>query len=477
MVSGGPDVPQGIATAPLPPTSSPTAALAAFICHVRRTGVPDPVRAVLRTAVIDAIGCGLFGLTTPACRIVQEFAAEEGGPEQATLWASRGRRVSSANAALSMGTAIHGFDFDDHSRAKIHPGAAVIPAVLALGEQRRIDGATALKAIAVGYEVMNRVSLAANPNSSRMRGWHLTGTCGTFGAAAAASLILGLDEATTASALGLAGTQSAGLWAFNADGAMSKRLHPGRAAQSGLVAARLAEKGFHGPRHILEAEDGGFLAATSDAPRPEEIERDLGRVWRTEGVCFKPYSCCGSNHACIDAARALAAEHRFTAVDVARVTVGISHVVERQTGFIYRPTTVLNAQMSLRYNVAVALVDGQALLGQFTGARIVDPEVCDLASRVDVEVDPEMDAIYPARYAGIVTIQLRDGRRVRQRVDCSTGMPENPMTEDAVRAKFRALASAAVGEVDAEVAFAAAASLFDSADVSEMADALGQMQL
>src|SRR5436190_2002953 len=196
-----------------------TAALAEFVAAVPRQGVPDAVRRVLQAAVVDAVGCGLFGLTTPAAGIVQEFAREQGGPEEATLWASGGARVSSANAALAIGTAIHAFDFDDHHRAKIHPGAAVLPAVLALGEPRGIDGATVLAALAAGYETMARVSLAANPSSSRMRGWHLTGTCGTFGAAAAAAVVLGLDASTTASALGLAGTQSAGLWAFNADGA------------------------------------------------------------------------------------------------------------------------------------------------------------------------------------------------------------------------------------------------------------------
>ena len=310
---------ESLQVSPVEQTVGPTAALADFVANLRCDGPPDDVRTVLREAVVDAVGCGLFGLTTPAGRIVQEFAREQGGPEDATLWASGGVRVSSANAALAIGTSIHAFDFDDHHRAKIHPGAAVLPAVLALGEPRDIDGETCLAALAAGYEVMARVSLAANPSSSRMRGWHLTGTCGTFGAAAAASVILGLDAPTTASALGLAGTQSAGLWAFNADGAMSKRFHPGRSAQSGIIAALLAQKGFQGPRKILEAEDGGFLAATSDDIRLHEIERDLGRVWRAQAVCFKPYSCCGSNHSSIDAALDLMAEHGFGAANVRRV--------------------------------------------------------------------------------------------------------------------------------------------------------------
>jgi 2-methylcitrate dehydratase PrpD len=458
-------------------TAGPTEQLADFISNVGRAGVPDSVRAVLQDAVVDAVGCGLFGLTTEACSIVQAYAAEQAGPPEAMLWASGGCKVSAANAVLAAGTAIHGFDFDDHHRSKIHPGAAVLPVALALGERHDIDGATFLAALAAGYETMARVSLAANPNAARMRGWHLTGTTGTFGAAAAASVILGFDSATTASALGLAGTQSAGLWAFNADGAMSKRLHPGRAAQGGLVAAALAGRGFQGPRFILEAEDGGFLAAMSDESRPQEIGRELGRRWRTEDVCFKPYACCGSNHSSVDAAIELMKQYEFGAEDVARVSVAISRVVEKQTGFLYRLSTVLNAQMSIRYNVAVALLDGTALVEQFTPGRIAAADVNELTSRVDVEVTPEMDAAYPERYAGVVTIRLRDGRELRKRVDFSRGMPENKLSAEGLRQKFHSLAGTAVGSEAAARLSASLQDIFECNSIAAVSHTLGALRL
>ena len=449
--------------------------LAAFIAGVPDRGVPANVRAVLQAAVVDAIGCGLFGLTTEAVRIVHGYAREQGGPAEATLWASGGARISAGNAALLAGTAIHGFDFDDHHRAKLHLSAAILPAALALAERENASGPTLLAALAAGYEAMARISLAANPNAARMRGWHLTGTCGTFGAAAAASVILGFDAATTASALGLAGTQSAGLWAFNADGAMSKRLHPGAAAQSGIMAALLAQKGFQGPRKILEAKDGGFLAAMSDETRPAEIERNLGKEWRAEAVCFKPYSCCGSNHASIDAALELKAEHGFTAADIGSVTVGISRVVERQTGFPYTPSTVLNAQMSIRYNVAVALLDSAALIKQFTPQRLADPVLNELISRVGVEVDAEMDAVYPEKYAGIVTIDLRDGRRLRKRVDYSKGMPENQISPAELNAKFNSLATASAGQEAAEELLVHLSKVFDAPSNTTLMRRLGSV--
>ena len=457
---------------------SETRLLAQFVAGLTARDVPNDVGDVLKKALIDAVGCGLHGLTTEWGRMMQEFAQEEGGTRpEAALWATGGASTSALNAALAHGTAVHSFDFDDHSRAKIHPGAVVIPAALALAERTGASGQQLLTAIAAGYEVMTRVSLASNPSAARMRGWHLTGTTGTFGAAAAGAVLLGLDEAATASALGLAGTQSAGTWAFNSDGAMSKRFHPGRSAQSGLMAALLAARGYHGPRMMLEAEDGGFLSAMSDAARPAEIGRGLGQDWRTLGTCFKPYACCGSNHSCIDAALLIAQRESLTFADIARVELGLGHVVTKQTGFVYHPTTVLNAQMSIRYDVAVALADRSVYLEQFTEQRIKDRDVCDLAERTSVVFDAEMDAVYPEIYAGKVTIALADGRSFTQRVDYSKGMPENTMSLEEIERKYRSLASFAIGEDAAESLLAPLHAAFDTDGVSRLARALGAVRI
>lgn len=460
-----------------PSDGQATLQLAAFVAQLSADSVPEETRRVLQAAVIDAVGCGLYGLTTPACRIVQDYADSQGGPEEASLWAGGGRRVSIANAALAACTAVHGFDFDDHSRAKIHPGAAIIPAALALAERDRSSGRQLLTALAAGYEIMNRVSLAADPSAARMRGWHLTGTAGTFGVAAAASSLLGLDTQTTASAFGLAGTQSSGLWAFTADGAMSKRIHPGLAGRNGLMAAELAMRGFHGPRHVLEASDGGFWAAMSDHANPDVATQDLGRTWWTDKTCFKPYACCGSNHAAIDGLLQLRAEQELTPDMIERIAVGVAKVVERQTGFAYSRSTVLNAQMSIRYNLAVAMLDGAALLDQFTPERIEASDVNELAQRVDVIVDAEMDAVYPRLYAGTVTLHLKDGRSFTRRVDHSKGMPEAPMSSDEKKDKFFSLAGAAIGDPGARDLFDALETIFESEDAGSVARHLGRLEL
>jgi len=455
-----------------------TRALAKFIAELEPGNIPGATRTIVAKALVDAIGCGLYGLLTPWAQIVHGFALEQGGPQESTLWAGGGRKISAMNAALAAGTALHSFEVDDHNGGgKIHPGAAVIPAAFALGEREGIDGAKLLAAITAGYETMIRVSLAANPVSSRMRGWHLTGTCGTFGAAAAASVILGLDTETTASALGLAGTQSAGLYAFSADGAMTKRLHSGLAAESGIRAALLAARGFHGPRLVLEAEDGGFLAATSDDMRIAEVTERLGHEWRTDGVIFKRYACCGSNHSSIDAAMAIMAEEQLQPGDIDHVITGVSRTVETQCGFVYQPTTVLNAQMSQRYNVAVAILDKQAYVEQFTEARIKEPDVCELASRVRVEIDPEMEAVYPRLYAGKVTVVTKAGRRITKRVDYSKGAPENPLSEEDIERKFLSLAGAAIGRAQSESLLVEVNRTLDAETIAPLAGSLGRCRI
>lgn len=453
-----------------------TMELAGFIAALKPADIPSDTRAVLKKALVDGLGCGLYGLTTPWGRIMRDFAHERQGPPEAGLWGGQAR-VSVGNSVLAAGTAIHSFDFDDHSRAKIHPGAVVLPVVLAMGEQAGADGATVMTAMAAGYETMNRISQGANPGRARMRGWHLTGTTGTFAAAAAASVILGLDAATTASALGLAGTQSAGLWAFTADGGMSKRMHPGRSAEAGVMAALLAARGFQGPRYILEAEDGGFLFAMSDTPRPAAVTQSLGTLWHTDATCFKPHACCGSNHACVDAALLLMREHGLKPEDITRVVAGIPSVVQTQTGFDYRGDSVLNAQMSLRYNIAVAMIDGQAYLEQFAPERIAEKQVFDLSQRVEIEIDADIDRAYPGIYGGKVTLVTRQGRTVSRQVDYSRGMPENPMAHDEIERKYLSLASAAVGAGPAADILALANGVFDASSVAPLNAALTQVRV
>jgi 2-methylcitrate dehydratase PrpD len=249
---------------------------------------------------------------------------------------------------------------------------------------------------------------------------------------------MGLDAEPTAWALGLAGTQGGGVWAFNADGAMSKRLHAGKAAHSGVLAAELAERGFTGPTQIYEFADGGVLKAYSDASDPAPLTAELGKVWHLDSNSVKPYSCCGSTHAYVDASLALRAK-LGTPWDAKRpVRVGLPKVVDVQCGFDYQPSSALNAQMSVRYVVAAALAEGQALPPQFTDQKIADPRLVDLARSIELVHDPKLDQIYPGHFAGWVAAQA-GGEWVRVDVLDPTGSPATPIDARGIAEKFRGI--------------------------------------
>ena len=417
----------------------PTLALSDFITRLKLENIPGQTLEQVKAAFLDSLGCGLFGSTLEWSRKVNSLVREMGGKEEATLWAD-GFRGPAANVALGLGTMIHSFDFDDYHNAKLHPGAAVVPAAVTMAEREGSSGSDFLAALVAGYEAMIRISLATGPGASRRQGWHLTGTCGTFGAAAAAGKLLHLDTQGMASALGMAGTQSAGLWAFTADGSESKRFHPGRSAQSGIVAALLAKRGYRGPTQILEAKDGGFCRATSDSFNLDLLTANLGKKFEAEDVVLKPYSCCGSLHSTIDATRRLTREHRIEPKDVQRIRVHNSQVVNLQCGFQYEPMGPLQAQMSMQYCTAIALLDGHVLVDQFEEERLCEPRVLDLARRVEFVLDPEIDAIYPEKFAGKVEIVLKNGRSLWFRVDYPKGSPENPMNAEEIQGKFKSLA-------------------------------------
>jgi 2-methylcitrate dehydratase PrpD len=307
-----------------------------------------------------------------------------------------------------------------------------------MAEKLDASGERLVTAIAAGYEVMIRSSLAMNPSATRLRGWHLTGVCGPFGAATACAVLLGLSEEQAAWALGLAGTQGSGLWAFNADGTMSKRFHAGRAAYSGVLAAELAALGFTGPTQIYEFHDGGVLKAFSDASDPAPLTDRLGEIYRLDTNRIKPYSCCGSTHSYVDAAFELRRRLGTPWDARRRVKVGMARVVDVQCGFPYLPSTALNAQMSMRYVVAAALLEGQALPPQFADGKLADPAITALAQRLELEHDPALDQLYPERFAAWIAVEDK-GQWVRVDVMDPTGSEANPIDARGVAEKFKGI--------------------------------------
>jgi 2-methylcitrate dehydratase PrpD len=368
---------------------------------------------------------------------------------------------AAAAVAFTRGVASHILELDDiHKTSTVHAGSPVISAALSVAEREHADGRAFLLAVALGYEAALRIGEAVNP--SHYRYWHPTGTGATFGAAVAAGSLLKLNATQMLDALGSAGTQAAGLWEFNADGAMSKHLHPGKAAMNGILAADLARAGFTGATRILEG-DRGFFRAMSAVYDETRITDALGDRWKIQENCYKLHSCCGHTHTAID----LALQLRKPGLHSVQIeTYAQGHAIVQNA----RPTTPYQAKFSLAYCVAAALLDGQVNLNQFTPSRIAAPDITAMLNRIEVTVAPDLTAKYPAAWPARLTLTLANGDALHGEADFPRGNPENPVSTPELEAKFRALVSPHFGGETAQATIETVARL---ATLNDMYGAFG----
>jgi 2-methylcitrate dehydratase PrpD len=418
-----------------------TRRLARFASSLTFDAIPKEVVEHAKLCLLDTLGCGLFGSTLPWSRIVADSIVEREGGGPSTLWGTAAS-ASPAGAALVNGTMVHGFELDDlHKRSIVHPGSVVTTAALATAEYLGgCPGTRFLTAVITGYEVAARVGVSLGA-AHLLAGWHPTGTHGTLAAAAAAGALLGLEPEPMQHALGIAGTQSSGLMASQF-ASMVKRFHAGRAAESGVSAALLARRGFTGILPLFESEYGGYCRTFSPTSDPEVLSAGLGTTWETAVVGFKPYSTNGSCHTTIDALIDLRRRYGFGADDVAAVRVFTSSATKEHVGWPYRPDTVTTAQMNLAYIAAVTITDGAAFVDQFTDDRIRDARLVALARRVDVTVDPAIDARGdPFRHAIRIEVVLTDGRVLEDARESARGSAAHPMDPAEVEAKYVQLAA------------------------------------
>jgi 2-methylcitrate dehydratase PrpD len=372
---------------------------------------------------LDTLAVMLAGAGAESSAPIMRVILSASGKPEATVMTA-GRVTSAWDAALVNGTLAHALELDDdHRLAVLHPGAIVVPAALAASEAADATGLTFLRALLVGYEVICRVGEVFR-GSQFYHGVHPTGLCGVFGAAAAAALAMNLDRGAFVNALGIAGTQAAGLTEWRADGSWIKRLHPGRAAQSGVLAARLAQEGFTGPATVFEGEGGFFRAFSYGEPiDAEAITRGLGKEYRAFGTAIKPYPCCRFEHGAID----LAIEARDAGIKPADVAAIMIRIYRTDVlSYHAEPRNPVDAQFNVPYAVAVALLRGHIGLSDFTGAAIHDPEVRALCRRITVSDDPEFTAKYPAQYWVKMTIRLHDGPERGFLSQYPSGDPEAP---------------------------------------------------
>ena len=414
-------------------------ALARYAAELQFEDLPGKVVEAIKMSVLDTLGSGLFGSTTPWGKIIRDFARAQ--PGNVPLWGAGSASSFSHYAALANATMAHGFELDDlHPGSRSHPGAVMTPLALAmLPSLGALPGKQMITALAAGYEVQGRVGLAQGVSSFN-RGWHPTGTAGAAGAAAAAARLRKLNIEQTQHAIGIAASMPAGLMAAQF-GAMVKRLYVGHATWAGMVGADLAAAGFTGVHDVFDAEYGGYLAAISDEARPELLIADLGKRFEAANIGVKFWPCVGTNQSLLDALAGVLRDHAFTAADVDRIDVRTTEYQKLHSGWDYKPTSVMAAQMSMQYCVAALIIEGRLFVDEFTPEKIVAPAAIELARRVKIVADGTLDKTPGFERYTEIRIHLKDGRVLEGSRAVAHGSPKDPADWDEVSAKFASLAS------------------------------------
>lgn len=385
--------------------------------------------------LLDLIGVALAGLETEeaekAFRACQ--ALNLGGGGASSLWGT-GSRAPAGIAALFNGIAAHALELDDFLGID-HTGAVVIPALLAVADQEaELEGEQLLEGLIFGYEIGKRLIDAAGGYQQHNKdGWHTTGTLGPFAAAAAVGKFLNLPVNQLTSALGLAGSFTGGTWAFNEDGAMSKRYHCGIAAQVGIQACYLAKQGFTGPEQVLEAKRGGYfnLYGQGITEKVKSLADHMGCDLRINLAGIKPYACCRGIHSSLDVVLGFKGTHGLTSDELQEIVVKCTDFQKAQLGKTV-PTSRIEAQLSLSYSLAVAIKFGEASYPYFTVAHISDPELVEIARKIKLVVQTGR----PLGNEPEVSIRKKDGSSFTGTQPVPLGDPLNPVSESAIRKKF-----------------------------------------
>lgn len=413
-----------------------TLELAQWVVQLRPQDIPDDVRREGVRTFVNWLGCAVGGANHETVDRAMAAVTQFCGPQQATV-IGRPERLDVLHAALLNGISSHVLDYDDtHLKTIIHPAGPVASAALAVAEQRSISGARVLDAMIVGIEVECRIGNSIYPDHYD-RGWHITGTAGVFGAAAATARLLGLDQQRTAWALGLAATQSAGIREMF--GTMTKSFHPGRAAQNGAMAAYLAESGFDSSERGIEALRG-FANIYSNKQDYNEILGDLGRRWEAALNSYKPFACGIVIHPTIDGCIQLRNELGVSGDEIESVALRTHPLVLELTGK-KTPKTGLESKFSVYHAASVALLKGDGSPEAFTDSLATDAEVIALRDRVSAE---------PGEGIGedqvVISLRLRDGRVIEKRIEHAIGSVKRPLSNSELDAKFMRQSSLVIGE-------------------------------
>lgn len=448
--------------------------LAEFIHNLTWEALPEQVRKTVPLRVLDLVSVAAGAVHDPLVEQAQKSLAwlygggalwnaqvseseekgKSGGEKgadtgTARIWGSAGF-YPPVLAAMVNAMLAHTLELDDvHTASKTHGSASLIPAAWACAQALGRSGKEFLLAVVCGYETVNRVGMAFGVSSHRNRGWHATATCGVFGCAAACAKLLNLDVDQIVSALGMAGTQSSGVWAFLGDGCNCKILHTARAAADGMEAAFLAKCKMTGPEHIFDAKDGGLLTAMSDGGDITKISEGLGRVYEILNMDMKPYPCCRSAHCAIDAALELRKDILGRTKEKQNLLEELSEAIEAIEIETYlvgykqcavsdgcrNPNTTLDAKFSTPYSTAVALLFGTVSMKEFEPDIVKNQAVQTLLHKVTVTPSERFTSCYPKHWGCFMRVTMKDETRYETEVQDPSGSVARPLTREQAIAK------------------------------------------
>jgi len=421
------------------PKESAAQELIRFCQTLSLDAVPGSVIKNAKWCLLDSLSCALFGSQQPWARIMAEEMLAEGSRGHSSIM-GRGETLAAPAAALCNGTATHGFELDDLlDEAIVHPGAIVVPAALAVAEAIDAPGSRLLLGIIAGYEAINRAGLAIGVEPAR-RGHHQTALAGPLGSVVAAGVVMNLSREQLTSAVGLACSTSSGTKSFAAGsgGGMMKRMHAGRAAEAGVRMAQLAARGFTAPPTAVDGRFGLLEVLSGTSARPDQLSLDLGKRWAVEQVYVKVYPCCAWIQATVQQLVAMRGARPVKAEQVKNLRIGVCSYAARNNGNVSPPDT-MGAQYSLPYCAALAVTGDPRNPAMYFGDQLDHPARRELARRLEIVVDPEMEAAYPKHYGARVHLELANGKTFDTAVLDPHGMPSDPCSDEERIEKFRLL--------------------------------------
>lgn len=408
---------------------------------------------IIKRFILDHLGCAYAGVLVDSSQTITRSMMRFAGENAPCTVIGQSHKNSPTFTALINGTLAHAVEMDDdHREGTLHPGVAVIPAALAVAEWYGKSGKEFIEAVIAGYEVMIRIG-AGFLGQTYYSGWHPTATCGVYGSAVAVGKLIGLDAEGLAVAMGIAGSTSSGLLEWQADGSWTKRFQAGNAAMNGIVAALLAKQKYTSPLTILEGDNGFYKAYSHQGIYDlNVIIKDLDQKFMAFDTSIKPYACCRFSQPIIDCTLDLVFKYDLKPSDIKDVLVkadkwAITILTEPQERKV-KPLTVVDAQFSIPYAVAISIARRKALLDEFSTEAIVDPVILDVAQKVRWEEDPSCEDKYPKSYPSSVTIWTEDGRQLDSYIQYPKGDPENPVTDQELLDKFRQISSRYISRSD-----------------------------